>query len=600
MKIHNFGPYQTEELIGRGGMGTVYRGIHQETRQVVAVKVLSFIHADDDNFRDRFALEIETLKKLRHPNIVELYGYGVQDGHLFYAMELIEGSSLQQELDSGQRFDWQATTRIAIEICLALKHAHDRGVIHRDLKPANLLLAKDDQVKLSDFGIAKLFGAHQITADRTVIGTADYMAPEQAEGVKASAKSDLYSLGSVMYALVTGKPPFAASTLAKVLSDLRNADPVPLSNQMPQIPREFDEIVMHLLQKEPDQRYATALALANHLRAMEHAVNRKTETAQPDSPEEAQTTIDTHLTDPPSPPKVEIQDEDTRSLSPTVEAPQSSQQPASRAAQTKKDDGSDKSNRTRLDPKTPGNSPEQPDHFIKVDPNRPLNENQDRKQESILLTGLKVGISLILLLLSIAGVWYLLKPATESQLYQRIQAVVENNPDKLQRSSTDIKLFLEKFPGSPHAAEIEGYQREIELQKLHRSFEQKTRNTRFAGELSAPARAYLESLQESRTNQEVAAVKMQAVIDVFSAMPDEESQKYVKLAKLDLVQLTTQIHQRRSKSLKLLQARLQEADKIAPQEAAAAQAIYRGIVVLYADKPWASEIVQEARQRLDP
>ncbi|MEC9003328.1 MAG: serine/threonine-protein kinase, partial [Planctomycetota bacterium] len=203
MKIDKFGPYQTDKLLGRGGMGTVYRGTHEETGQVVALKVLSFVHADDDNFRERFALEIETLKKLRHPNIVELYGYGVQDGHLFYAMELIEGNSLQQELLSGRRFDWRETTHFTIAICQALKHAHDRGVIHRDLKPANLLLTPGNEVKLSDFGIAKLFGSQQITADRSVIGTADYMAPEQAEGAKANVRSDLYSLGSVMYALVT-------------------------------------------------------------------------------------------------------------------------------------------------------------------------------------------------------------------------------------------------------------------------------------------------------------------------------------------------------------------------------------------------------------
>jgi serine/threonine-protein kinase len=256
-------------------MGTVYRGTHEETDQVVALKVLSFIHADDDNFRERFALEIETLKKLRHPNIVELYGYGVQDGHLFYAMELVEGKSLQEELLSGRRFDWRETTHFCIAICQALKHAHDRGVIHRDLKPANLLLTPDNQVKLSDFGIAKLFGSHQITADRSVIGTADYMAPEQAEGAKADARSDLYSLGSVMYALVTGKPPFADPSLAKVISDLRHATPILPSRHVPNLPDEFEELVMLLLQKEPEKRFATALVLANHLHAMEHAIHRK-------------------------------------------------------------------------------------------------------------------------------------------------------------------------------------------------------------------------------------------------------------------------------------------------------------------------------------
>ena len=179
MALEILGPYRIGDPIGRGGMGTVYRGVNEETGKSAAVKVLSSVLYNDDTFRERFEAEIETLKTLSHPNIVQLYGYGKEDGHLFYAMELVEGTSLEEELQNGRRFQWREATHIGIEVCRALKHAHDCGVIHRDLKPANLLLNDQDQIKLADFGIAKLFGYTQMTAQGATLGTADYMAPEQ-------------------------------------------------------------------------------------------------------------------------------------------------------------------------------------------------------------------------------------------------------------------------------------------------------------------------------------------------------------------------------------------------------------------------------------
>ncbi len=218
--IEQLGPYRIERLLGRGGMGTVYAGVHLETGQRAAIKSLSVAVADDSNLRERFLTEIETLKKLKHPNIVQLYGDGEQDGHLFYVMELVEGQTLQEELQTGHRFDWQEVTTITIEVCQALKHAHDRGVIHRDLKPGNLLRTTDGHIKLSDFGIAKLFGATHLTVAGSVVGTADYMAPEQAEGKPITARTDLYSLGALMFTLLARRPPFHGSLAAAGLSQV--------------------------------------------------------------------------------------------------------------------------------------------------------------------------------------------------------------------------------------------------------------------------------------------------------------------------------------------------------------------------------------------
>ena len=138
--------------------------------------------AHEPDFRHRFEAEIETLRKLNHPHIVRLFGFGEQDEHLFYAMELVAGSSLEEELSRGRAFSWREVLRIGIDLARALRHAHDRGVVHRDIKPSNLLLTADEEVKLSDFGIARLFGSMRHTMAGSVLGTAEFMSPEQADG----------------------------------------------------------------------------------------------------------------------------------------------------------------------------------------------------------------------------------------------------------------------------------------------------------------------------------------------------------------------------------------------------------------------------------
>ncbi len=272
--IELLGPYRIERLLGRGGMGTVYAGVHTETGQRAAIKSLAVNLTHDSNLRDRFLAEIETLKRLKHPNIVELYGDGEQDGQLFYAMELVDGPTLQEELHNGRRFEPMEVIQVAIEVCQALKHAHDRGIIHRDLKPANLLRAPDGSIKLSDFGIAKLFGMSQLTAHGSVVGTADFMAPEQAEGNTITNRTDLYSLGAVLFALLARRPPFVGPNLPNIFHKLRNEEAPPVRRFAPQTPLELDLLIQQLLKKDPAERTPTALALSNRLKAMQHALSR--------------------------------------------------------------------------------------------------------------------------------------------------------------------------------------------------------------------------------------------------------------------------------------------------------------------------------------
>ncbi|GAB6167518.1 serine/threonine-protein kinase [Thermostilla marina] len=273
MKIERLGPYRLVRKLGRGGMGTVFEGVHDETGEPAAVKMLSFSLAEEEDFRVRFETEIETLKKLRHPNIVRLLGFGEQDGILFYAMELVDGPSLEDEIRRGRVFHWREVLDFAIQIGQALRHAHDRGVIHRDIKPANLLLASDAVVKLSDFGIARLFGNTRQTAAGSVLGTIEYMSPEQAAGVRVDPRSDLYSLGGVMYALLAGRPPFRSKVFAEMLRKHRTETPEPVRRYAPDVPAELERIIAELLAKKPEDRVANALLLTRRLQAMKHALS---------------------------------------------------------------------------------------------------------------------------------------------------------------------------------------------------------------------------------------------------------------------------------------------------------------------------------------
>lgn len=273
------GPYTIQSRLGRGGMGAVYEAVDTTSGDTVAVKVLASHLADDPGVRSRFEAEIEALKNLRHPGIVRLLAFGEQDDQPFFAMELVRGKSLEQILRAGRRFTWQETVAMAIEITRALKVAHDNGIVHRDLKPANLLVADAPAgtdpvadrvtVKLADFGIAKLFGGVGHTALGHVVGTAEYMAPEQAAGRPIDHRADLYALGLVMYAMLTGSPPFRGTQLTEVIDKQRRATAPRVASLVADVPPEFDELVARLLSKEPAQRPASALALGRLLLAIE-------------------------------------------------------------------------------------------------------------------------------------------------------------------------------------------------------------------------------------------------------------------------------------------------------------------------------------------
>lgn len=263
------GPYSISSLLGRGGMGAVYEGVHRDTGRVVAVKTLASHLGDNPGLRGRFQGEIEALKSLRHPCIVELISFGEEDGQLYFAMELVRGRSLEQMLRSGRTFTWRETVDVALVITRALKSAHDHGVVHRDLKPANLLFPDepvgDATVKLADFGIARLFGSGGHTMDGMIVGTADYMAPEQAAGAAVDHRVDLYALGLVMFAMLVGRPPFQGGQVTDVLRRQRSEAAPRVSSCVADVPPELDGLIDRLLVKDPVKRPASALAVGRQL-----------------------------------------------------------------------------------------------------------------------------------------------------------------------------------------------------------------------------------------------------------------------------------------------------------------------------------------------
>ncbi|MFN7805678.1 MAG: serine/threonine-protein kinase [Planctomycetaceae bacterium] len=259
------GPYEVLELLGAGGMGQVYLGRHPEGDQRVAIKVLSTGLARQVGFVDRFRREIEALEKFTHPGIVRLYDSGIDHESPWFAMEYIDGETLLALLRRERRLPWRTAFDYTAQICRALKVAHDHGVIHRDLKPSNLLVDRQGQMHLTDFGVAQLFDADRLTLTGGVIGTAEYMSPEQAEGKRATKQSDLYSLGILLYVMITGRPPFQGKSTVDVLHKQRFGQYDKARAILPELPLRVDDTINRLLSKDPAKRFPDAYVLLRHI-----------------------------------------------------------------------------------------------------------------------------------------------------------------------------------------------------------------------------------------------------------------------------------------------------------------------------------------------
>lgn len=274
--LEKIGPYKFISVLGRGGMGTVFKGEHEETGELHAVKVLAPNYSTETHFRARFESEIQALIKLDHPNIVRLISFGQEAGNLFFAMEMVDGKSLFEVQRSGHKFTPPQCLSIATDVCKGLKHAHDRGIIHRDLKPGNLMLGKDRVVKITDFGIAKSFGSSQNTGNN-ILGTMDFMSPEQAKGEQVTARSDIYSLGTVLFTLLSGKPPFSGNSIEESFRNLTRVPPPNISSIVPDVPPEVDSLIRRMMEKKPEKRIATAQAALHQINSAQQLLRNHSE-----------------------------------------------------------------------------------------------------------------------------------------------------------------------------------------------------------------------------------------------------------------------------------------------------------------------------------
>jgi len=272
------GPFQLERQLGVGGMGIVYAAIYEKNGLKCAVKVLAPDLSENTAVNQRFVRETEILKKLQHPNIIKYYGAGSNRTQKFYAMELLEGGTLDQVIKSEGKLTWERTIEYSLQITKALEYAHNAGIVHRDLKPGNLLIARNGTLKLSDFGIARDTQATALTQAGKTVGTMNYMSPEQISGKSPITKhTDLYALGCVMFEMLTGRVPFQSETQAELL--FKHLDEVPPSvrefNQ--EAPVLLGKLIEELLAKEPKDRPFDALAVQVRLEEIREKVLQQIE-----------------------------------------------------------------------------------------------------------------------------------------------------------------------------------------------------------------------------------------------------------------------------------------------------------------------------------
>jgi eukaryotic-like serine/threonine-protein kinase len=632
MQLTRLGPYEIGQPLGKGGMGSVYAATDANTGNRVAVKALTPHLAMAEGFRERFEAEIESLKTLRHEGIVHLFGYGEQDGVLFYSMELVDGISLEDELKAGRRFNWREVSNIAIQLSLALKHAHDHGIVHRDIKPANILLYKEDRVKLADFGIARLFGTTQLTTAGGVLGTADYMSPEQADGRPVTARCDQYSLGGVMYALLAGRPPFRAKSLPHMLQLQRFAKPEPVRRYAPDTPEQLERVIMQLLAKNPAERFPNTQVLARHLQAMVMALSRP---AHDDfALDHDRAAADFHDADNEHSLAIEVTkaeselDRGEKPPAPATHVGQASRASDSHNAATlAADDGA----RNRVPASNEPAVAAPPSDGAARRPTAPparfttieaeLAQRRAEQQRSWITVGMQLaGLAAVLGGMAALAL-YLSRPPSADELYRTISSTSDTDDDtSLVQVEREINEFLALYPSDPRAAELVQYRERVRLDKMERKLKREARDNGTSKlDLLPVEELYLRAVNTAQQSPDDALAMLQALADLYGpqiadgaanespSAPNAESRNddaeqrvriAVELAKRRLATLQAAAAKQQDVQLADLQKRLVAAKHLAASDPQRAAAMYRAIINLHAGHRWADAVLDEARSQL--
>lgn len=616
MQPTHFGPYRVVRLIGQGGMGAVYEAVDPDSGRPVAVKTLLLHLADDEGVRRRFEAEIETLREFKHPGIAEMKGWGNQDGLPFFVMEYVSGETLETLLRSGRRFTWQETTAITREVLRVLKAAHDHGVFHRDLKPANLMFRQAAgggfNVVVTDFGIAKLFGETGLTRSGAVVGTPEYMSPEQAAGHVVDQRGDLYSLGLVMFTMLTGKPPFQGA-VAAVMECQKSRKPPRISRIVPGIPEPLDDLIDRLLEKSPGRRPANAVVVAKML---------------------ANVTGSTPATPPADTTAA------TRGLMPTVPARRDAPPGQATTIVTdaegrvhghRKQGAQKAADQAASDPSLHGRST-----YTTVEQDarvqRKRHDIRARRHMWLAAAG-----ATMMLAATAAGGWYLLRPVlfpTADEVYRDILAILED-PQDLREPCGWIRSFLKQWPDDPRVDDVRRVGREKALERLaRRSRLRRLRWKPDANRTTEEERLYMEAISDEDQNRlDDATRKLRELVDLprrpieqaaaaVAMNPCEVAERpdlaaWQELARRRLVTIGLKVEEQRQRAEAALtngdraNAMLGQADSLqktiddpatsAPNRVIAIvqrHEILEDLVDTYASKPDAARQVQEARRLL--
>ncbi len=637
-EIDYFGPYRVEGILGRGGMGTVYKGSHSRSGDKVAIKVIAAAVADQARFRRRFDAEIETLKRLKHPHIVELLGYGEEQGLLFYSMEYVAGHSLLEHMRQHRVLPWEDVIQIGIETAAALKHAHDLGIIHRDLKPANLMVSDQGQIKLTDFGIAKFFGSTDMTAAGSVIGTADYMPPEQAEGKTITTRSDLYSLGCVMYALLAGRAPFGGKSVPEVLYAVRyNAVPDLLA-LAPNCPTELAELIKELVEKDPLKRPPTALVVGNRLKAIQAGMRKIGGTSKTSEGIRPLEKIGKELT------SLDLSDDVDNEIrithpeisatneQPTMLAPQpnankdtssSPQHPTSGSFITdneatsviasgalpaivtaRSDKGAPRPKAApqkpvSIDPTSPSTNagPSRFTHVTESDVRASVFDAAPNPHQRDWIQYVSIGLMIAALVASLGFGWWIFRPVSADQLFKTISTQLDSNDEEsIAAIRPQIDAFLERFPDDKRSAELQLIADEEDLTQTYSRL--KRRAVQKGDSLSAIDQAFLDCLEARQVNYDEYQRKLSAFIFVYGKLDglSKTEKRLVELAmyadrvkpapKMEIAAATIQLE-------KLI--RSAEADLSGKE----LMSFYGSLLELYDGKPWAAEQLTRIRGRIN-
>ena len=449
---------------------------------------------------------------------MQLLAFGEDGGRPYLAMELVRGGSLEQKLRAGRRFSWQVTIRVALEIVKALKYAHDNGVIHRDLKPANLLLAPvNDQpgtrsvtIKLADFGIAKLFSNTNQTMAGTIVGTPEYMSPEQARGGHVDYRTDIYALGLVMFAMLAGRPPFRGGSGHQIVERQQHETPPRVASLVPDVPPALDELIDRMLAKDAARRPPNALALS---KCLDHVITL----ASSETMEDGQ------------PPTMRGAD----SVSPPDETRDMPGRADPRGVTTPEEPDDDG-----------WNGPYRETRHVEVEDLDRLERQREAARRLWQAIAAAIAFATISTVIGVGG-WLIFRTPTADELVARIETRIDDarkRIDAIKDSQPDLELFLERYADDARAAWARSLLRELNIHRLglRASSREKKANPPYL----RIEREYRQAMALQRTESKACLLALQAILrmpwddlsQLLSAAPDDELVRDVELW-IDLVRV---------------------------------------------------------------